>query len=116
MTEKEARRYLDYLEDEAECSPNEMRASHSRREIVSKTAVVLMTLVLIGLASGLVYHGVKQAMPGVVQATRNVTGDIPIATPSLAPLASTDNSHEVWGVIISVGVYTTPAMTQGTPG
>jgi len=116
MTEKEARRYLDYLGDEAECSPNEMRARHSRRENTSKTAVVLMTLVLVGLMLGLMYYGVKQTMPGVVQTTRNVTGDIPIATPSLATLASTDNTQEVWGLIISIGIYTIPAMPQGTPG
>jgi hypothetical protein len=116
MTEKEARRYLDYLGDEAECSPNEMRARHSRRENISKTAVVLMTMVLVGLMVGLMYYGVKQTIPGVVQTARNVTGNVPIATPSLATLASTDNTEEVWGVIISIGIYTTPAIPQGTSG
>jgi hypothetical protein len=114
MTEKEARRYLDYLGNEAECSANEMRVRHSRREDTSKTAVVLTTLVMVGLMLGLTYYGVKQTMPGVVQTTRSVTGEFPIATPSLATLVSPDNTQEVWGVIISIGIYTTPAIPQGT--
>jgi len=116
MTEKEARRYLDYLGNEAECSANEMRVRHSRREDMSKIAVVLMTLVLVGLMVGLTYYGVRETMPGVVRTTKNVTGSIPITTPSLATLASTDNTQDVWGVIISIGIYTTPAMPQGNPG
>ena len=116
MTEREARRYLDYLGDEAECPPNEMRPSHGQRENVSKTAFVLMTLVLVGLMVGLTYYGVRETMPGVVRTTKNVTGSIPITTPSLATLASTDNTQDVWGVIISIGIYTTPAMPQGNPG
>ena len=116
MTEKEARRYLDYLGNEAECSANEMRVRHSRREDISKTAVVLTALVMVGLMLGLTYYGVKHTMPGVVQTTRSVTGNIPTATPSLATLASTDNTQDVWGVIISIGIYTTPAMPQGNPG
>jgi hypothetical protein len=116
MTEKEARRYLDYLGDEAEHSPNDMRASHSQRESISKTGAVLVTLVLVGLMFGLMYYGVKQTIPGVVQTTRNVTGNIPITAPSLATLASRDNTQEVWGVIISIGIYTTPAMPEGTSG
>jgi hypothetical protein len=116
MTEKEARRYLDYLGDEAASSSNGIRASHGRRENTSKTAVVLMTVVLIGLMFGLIYHGVKQTMPGAVQTTRDVTGNIPIIAPSAATLASTDNTQEVWGVIISIGVYTTSAAPRSTPG
>jgi hypothetical protein len=116
MTEKEARRYLDYLGDEAECSSNEMRARHSRRENTGKSAVVLMTVVLIGLMFGLMYHGVKQTMPGAVQTTRDVTGNIPIIAPSPAMLASSDNTQEVWGVIISIGIYTTSATPRATPG
>jgi hypothetical protein len=116
MTEKEARRYLDYLGDEAEYSLNETRARHGRRENTSKTTVVLMTLVLVGIMFGLMYYGVKQTMPGVVQTTRNVTGNIPTTTLSPATLASTDNTQEVWAVIISIGIYTTPAMPQATPG
>ena len=116
MNEEEASRYLDYLGDEAQCPLDEVRASRSQIRSLSKATFVLLLLALIGLMSGFMYYGVKQTMPEVAQTARNVSEDISSPMPSLATLVSADNSHEVWGVIISIGIYATPAMPQGTAG
>ena len=110
MNEREVRKYLEYLGEEAQYPPNRMGASLISREGFSRAAVVLVTLFLIGFVSGLMCHGVRHTITDVGQ-TRNVSENIPIPTPSLA-LASAENSHEVWWVVISIGIRTTPAMPQ----
>ena len=86
-----------------------MRASCNGREKVDKTAVALLTLVLLvlGLMSGLMDHGVKQTVKEVVQTTGNVSTYVPTPEPWLATSASADNSHEVPWVSISIRIHKT---------
>jgi hypothetical protein len=115
MNEREVRKYLDYLGEEAQYPPNRMGAGLISRQRLSRAALVLVTLFLIGFLSSLMYHGVRHTITDVGQTTRNISENIPIPTPSVATLASAENSNEVWGVIISIGIYATPAMPQVEP-
>jgi hypothetical protein len=115
VNEREVRKYLEYLGEEAQYPPNSVGAGLISRQGLGRAAVVLVALFLIGSVSGLMYHGVRHTITDVGQTTRNISENIPIPTPSVATLASAENSNEVWWVVISIGICTTPAMPQVEP-